>query len=1163
MRKTKKKSRFAFPLLALVVCLVIVTGSTFSLFTSETGVNIAVTSGTVKMTAIIDNNSLVLSSKGVDRTGENKLTFENGGTAKFETDEETNYPVLVLTNITPGDSVAFEIDLKNESNVDLQYRVTWFVESTNPTVVGEETFDLYDVLVAEADGVAISNGTSQWTLWQPTSEAGKMEKTIKVSITFPMGTLAQLEEYKSYMGQTVNIGFTVEAVQANGTAEYSETAYVDNATGLQDAINAGATKIILNKDIDLANTLEIPASASTFSLKDEFDGVVLDLNGHTINAPVDPERAGGGHYYAIINYGNLLITGNGTINSRGVENHGSMTIENGTYNNIDTDGGQAIRNIDGFVHIINGNFSAQGGYAVLTTSEADVACGTMIIDNATINGGIYFIGEELVINNADVVNTKSGRHTVYAWGSKITIEDGKFHNENTSNATIKADDCIVEINGGKYTIADGNATVGWTSFLIDNLGASHVTVNGGDFNGHIRTNGMTINEGNFNDGYGSGYTVGGEVVINGGSFTGANSVNFAKNYLSDDSSLVEGENGTFVTIPVAGAVKVANGFYFVEATNTYYIDSAEGFYFFANEVNAPEKPEYEGNTFAGKTVVLLNDVDFKGAEWAPIGNFGYSSKQFAGTFDGQGHTVSNFKITQDSPDRSGKNRSSQGFFGNVNGTVKNLIVSKASIIIASDGRFTGALIGRLNGGLVENCHVVDSYVNANAWQVGGLVGQASMGTISGCSVVNTTVMAPAGVGAIAGFQQDNNVVIIKNCTVDSCAIGQNRSYGSEYYDNMFGTILGHNNSDKATTEISNCTVTNTTVFGKPDNTIYGSFEGSTMIVDGLLHRSSGFVIGTVAYETLAEALNAAVEGDVIHVFENVVLAETISIEKSVTIDAHGFSVLPEDNTKTYNSACMLGNSGWVDGHGETIKILNASFIGWTTNHGVIRAQGVTVELDGCTFDGNAVKNDAYGVVSFNYSDATVTNCVFQNNLSKVVDINYNADTSKTTVTIDNCNFTNNTSAGAGIVFRNAGYAIVKNSKFVGNTVSTTGNAATVYIGFSSGGNEVSGCYFEGNAVITSHATTKRLASAIFCDGCVINNNVFADGNTVTRNGVALSTIVSIASYYTTTDISGNYWNGNVPTVGVDYVIEYGYHDTIISSYYTTYSVNADGSYTFA
>ena len=305
------------------------------------------------------------------------------------------------------------------------------------------------------------------------------------------------------------------------------------------------------------------------------------------------------------------------------------------------------------------------------------------------------------------------------------------------------------------------------------------------------------------------------------------------------------------------------------------------------------------------------------------------------------------------------------------------------------------------------------------------------------------------------------------------------------------------------------------------------------------------------YETLLGALAAAQAGDTIKLLGNAILEDGITIAKSITIDGNGFALISATNG-VYNSALMLGDSGWGDDHGETIVLKNLEISGWNTKLGVIRAQGITLVMESCVLTNNSVSNDAYGVVSLNYTDATIWGCKFEGNTSKVVDVNYNADSSKSVVTIEGCEFVGNSSTGAGIIYRNAGEKLtIKDTKFTNNTVSTNGNAATVYLGWGAG-HEIIGCTFDGNSVVTSHATTKRFASAIFADGCKIEGNIFLN-NSATRNGEAISTVVAIGAYYGAADISGNYWvDGSKPVKGEVYTVEYTRQECALDSYYTSY-----------
>ena len=162
------------------------------------------------------------------------------------------------------------------------------------------------------------------------------------------------------------------------------------------------------------------------------------------------------------------------------------------------------------------------------------------------------------------------------------------------------------------------------------------------------------------------------------------------------------------------------------------ISTAEELQFLARYVN-------NDNSCEGLTFVLTDDIDLKGVEMDSIGWYVQCNKSsgllfdrsFSGTFDGQGHTVSNLSIHH--------NGCSTGFFGSVDGgTVKNVKLVNATIF---GMRQTGGLVGRLNAGTVNNCSfsgtVSSRGIGAgqnSGINVGGLVGDLSGSVIRNCAV---------------------------------------------------------------------------------------------------------------------------------------------------------------------------------------------------------------------------------------------------------------------------------------------------------------------------------------------------------------------------------------------------------------------------------------------
>ena len=107
---------------------------------------------------------------------------------------------------------------------------------------------------------------------------------------------------------------------------------------------------------------------------------------------------------------------------------------------------------------------------------------------------------------------------------------------------------------------------------------------------------------------------------------------------------------------------------------------------FAQKVN-------NGTTYKGKLIKLTNDIQFDGVTPNNFTPIGYSNRQFKGTFDGCGYTISGIIVI---------GSSYGGLFGSVgnNGIVKNVTVKDSQF----SGSYLGAIVAYNDGGLVDNCH---------------------------------------------------------------------------------------------------------------------------------------------------------------------------------------------------------------------------------------------------------------------------------------------------------------------------------------------------------------------------------------------------------------------------------------------------------------------------
>ncbi len=138
-----------------------------------------------------------------------------------------------------------------------------------------------------------------------------------------------------------------------------------------------------------------------------------------------------------------------------------------------------------------------------------------------------------------------------------------------------------------------------------------------------------------------------------------------------------------------------------------------------------------GNTFEGKTVLLNCDIDMEMLDdngepisFDPIGSY-QENKPFYGTFDGQGHTISNVYQNGwalangywDGDDWG------MGLFALMeNATVKNLTLEGSSL--PSEANIMGTVAGLAANCTFENITVKDAYVGNHSWYSGGIVGWA-------------------------------------------------------------------------------------------------------------------------------------------------------------------------------------------------------------------------------------------------------------------------------------------------------------------------------------------------------------------------------------------------------------------------------------------------------
>ena len=141
-----------------------------------------------------------------------------------------------------------------------------------------------------------------------------------------------------------------------------------------------------------------------------------------------------------------------------------------------------------------------------------------------------------------------------------------------------------------------------------------------------------------------------------------------------------------------------------------------------------------------QTVKLGADIDMNGDDWTPIGfKKGTTIKIFSGTFNGQGHIISNMKINIADTDNT-----FIGLFGYTTCYIKNLILDNPIIYNSSDNvrsdtiLYVSFLCGYNNQttNAITNCRIINGHININ--NTGKCITNVLIGCICSFSVYKTT-----------------------------------------------------------------------------------------------------------------------------------------------------------------------------------------------------------------------------------------------------------------------------------------------------------------------------------------------------------------------------------------------------------------------------------------
>ena len=296
--------------------------------------------------------------------------------------------------------------------------------------------------------------------------------------------------------------------------------------------------------------------------------------------------------------------------------------------------------------------------------------------------------------------------------------------------------------------------------------------------------------------------------------------------------------------------------------------------------------------------ILTADIDLAGYEWTPIGT---ASKQFAGTFDGQNHTVDNLSINYSSTTPIPLYR---GLFGWVSGAnvtdrakIENMTVN--GTVVASSTKsvndaYVGGIAGRADYADLTNLHAnVDVSIkrtSGNYQSVGGVVGGTYYSlNVTNCSNSGNVTGWRYCAGIVGNISSGNQPSTITGCVntgsitaPSTCAAGivSNLPNGCKVtacYNT--GTIKAGGNYPAgivgycANSEVRSCfnlgTVTCNTTF------TYGSVIGTVSSADAVI-KNLYYLEGTCEKGSIGAVKNAETQTAAVRTAEEIANAEFVS-----------------------------------------------------------------------------------------------------------------------------------------------------------------------------------------------------------------------------------------------------------------------------------------------
>lgn len=599
----------------------------------------------------------------------------------------------------------------------------------------------------------------------------------------------------------------------------------------------------------------------------------ITMSDSSITDNTASEDGGGIFNNSICNFSNSSITNNKGIKGGGIynNNEATLSISGGfiTDNTASHSGGGIYNNTIGTVSMtdssITGNTASQSGGGIYNLNMLSISGTINVSENKLSNNNLdnVYLDKATKFTINDVLNIASKIGVNRKTLSNPLYEGTASYSTSSFVADIGSQEVYKEGNKLYLRIALAQLPTSFSIFTYDKndlkIGESATltaTATPANIAGHTFTYQWYRDDVAIPGKTDKTLTVVGDTSTQGRydyhcRVTSTRSDNGQTAYVNSNKLIIYFDNS--ITWDYVGALAVNGIDYTLLENGDVTIYTAKGLAWFAKSVNG-------GNTYAGKTITLANNIDLKDAgvtnygtsmssdnSWQPIGkNYG---AHFSGTFDGKGKTISNVLIGEQYNMDNFLNYS--GLFGYLtNATIKDTSVEVAIYSDNSTSSIGGIAGFTDESTTIENCNVSGVVMGGTAVVAGGVVG-GNGGTIE--KSYSTALVSSEFIGG--GIVADN-AGTIKNCYSTGSVTGSiNARVGGlvgmttfgKIYDSYAtgltssessysGGVIGGNNSS----DINNCYYNNQNKKGIGMN----SGEQSIHIVPKSLEQ---FASGEVAY----------------------------------------------------------------------------------------------------------------------------------------------------------------------------------------------------------------------------------------------------------------------------------------------------------------------------